>query len=34
LSYSLTDDGLANDMAISRLIPGAQTLCEEMAGAD
>jgi hypothetical protein len=34
LSYSLTDEGLANDMAISRLIPGGQALCEELAGAE
>jgi hypothetical protein len=34
LSYLLTDDDLANDMAIIRLIPGGQALCEELAGAD
>lgn len=34
LSYSLTVDELANDMAISRLIPGGQALCEELAGAE
>ena len=34
LSYSLTNEELANDMAISRLIPGGQALCEELAGAD
>jgi len=34
LSYTLTDDELAGDMAISRLIPGGQALCEELAGAD
>ena len=34
LSYSLTDDGLAGDMAISRLIPGGQALCEELAGVE
>jgi len=32
LTYSLTDDDLAGDMAISRLIPGGQALCEELAG--
>ncbi len=30
LSYELTDEGLANSIAISRAIPGAQTLCEEL----
>jgi len=34
LSYSLTADDLAGDMVISRLIPGGQALCEELAGAD
>jgi hypothetical protein len=34
LTYSLTDDDLADDMEISRLIPGGQALCEELAGAD
>jgi len=34
LSYSLTADELAGDMVISRLIPGGQALCEELAGAD
>ena len=34
LSYSLTDDDLAGDMEISRLIPGGQALCEELAGAE
>jgi len=34
LNYSLTDDDLAGDMDISRLIPGGQALCEELAGAD
>jgi hypothetical protein len=34
LSYMLTDDGIDGDMAISRLIPGGQALCEELAGAD
>ena len=30
LTYSLTDEGLASDMAISRLIPDGQALCEEL----
>jgi hypothetical protein len=34
LSYSLTDEDLAGDMELSRLIPGGQALCEELAGAD
>jgi hypothetical protein len=34
LSYSLTDDDLAGDMAISRLIPVGQALCEELNGAE
>jgi hypothetical protein len=34
LSYTLTDDDLADDMAISRLIPGGQALCEELAGTE
>jgi hypothetical protein len=34
LSYSLTVDELANDMAISRLLPSGQALCEELAGTD
>ena len=34
LSYSLTDETLAGDMAISRLIPGGQALCEELAGSE
>jgi hypothetical protein len=34
LTYSLTDDDLASDMELSRLIPGGQALCEELAGAD
>jgi len=28
------DDDLAGDKAISRLIPGGQALCEELAGAE
>ncbi|MFC1695750.1 hypothetical protein ACFL1C_06465 [Pseudomonadota bacterium] len=34
LTYSLTDDGLNNSIAISRAIPGSQVMCEELAGAD
>jgi hypothetical protein len=34
LTYSLTDDDLADDMEISRLIPGGQALCEELAEAE
>jgi N-acetylneuraminic acid mutarotase len=34
LSYTLTDDGIDGDMVISRLIPGGQALCEELAGAE
>ena len=34
LTYSLTDDDLADDMEISRLIPGGQALCEELDGAE
>jgi len=28
------DDDVEGDMEISRLIPGGQALCEELAGAD
>ena len=34
LSYTLTDDDVAGDMPISRLIPGGQALCDELAGTD
>ena len=34
LTYSLTVDESANDMAISRLIPSGQALCAELAGTD
>jgi hypothetical protein len=34
LSYELTDEALRNSIAISRAIPGAQALCEELAAAD
>ena len=32
LTYSLTDRGDAGNIAISRVIPGGQALCEELAG--
>ena len=34
LTYALTDSGAEGDMAITRVIPGGQALCEELAGAD
>ncbi|MGK2925873.1 MAG: hypothetical protein ACSLE2_09640 [Lysobacterales bacterium] len=34
LSYSLFDEGAEGDMTIIRLIPGAQALCEQLAGVD
>jgi len=34
LTYSLTDNGAEGDIAITRVIPGGQALCEELAGAD
>lgn len=34
LSYEITDETLSNSVAIHRLIPGAQALCEELAGAE
>jgi len=34
LSYSLTADPAAGDIAITRVIPGSQALCEELAGAE
>ena len=34
LVYELTDEGLSNSIAISRVIPGAQALCEELAAVD
>jgi len=34
LTYSLSDDGAEGSIAISRVIPGGQALCEELAGAD
>ena len=32
LTYSLPEDGAGGNMAISRLMPGGQALCEELAG--
>ncbi len=32
LSYSLTDEGAEGGMTVSRLIPGGQSLCEELSG--
>ena len=34
LTYSLTEDGAEGSIAISRAIPGAQELCEELALTD
>jgi hypothetical protein len=34
LSYSLPANGAEGDIAITRVIPGGQTLCEELAGAE
>ena len=34
LSYSLDDGNVAGEMAISRLLPGGQALCEELAASD
>ncbi len=34
LTYSLTDNGAEGDIAITRVIPGGQALCEELEGAD
>ncbi len=34
LTYALTDNGAEGDIAITRVIPGGQALCEELAGAD
>ena len=33
LTYVLTDDGVEGDVAIQRAVPGAEALCEELAGA-
>ena len=34
LTYSLQANGAEGDMAITRVIPGGQALCEELEGAD
>ena len=34
LTYSLTDNGAEGDIAITRVIPGGQALCEDLTGAD
>ena len=34
LTYALTDSDAEGDIAITRVIPGGQALCEELAGAD
>jgi len=34
LTYALTDDGAEGDIAITRVLPGGQALCEELEGAD
>ena len=34
LTYVLTDDGVEGDIAIERAVPGAEALCEELAGAE
>ncbi len=34
LKYALTDNGAEGDMAITRVIPGGQALCEELSGAE
>ena len=34
LSYSLPANSAEGDIAITRVIPGSQALCEELAGAD
>ena len=34
LTYSLTDNGVEGDMAITRVLPGGQALCEELSGAE
>ena len=34
LTYSLPDDGVEGDMAITRVIPGGKALCEELEGAE
>jgi len=34
LTYSLTDNGAEGDIDITRVIPEAKALCEELAGAE
>jgi hypothetical protein len=34
LSYSLPADPAEGDIAITRVIPGSQALCEELVGSD
>ena len=34
LTYALTDNGAEGDMAITRVLPGGQALCEELSGAE
>ena len=34
LSYSLPANGAEGDLAITRVIPGGQALCEELSGAE
>ena len=34
LAYSLPANGVEGDMAITRVIPGGQVLCEELSGAE
>jgi len=34
LTYSLTDSGAEGDIAITRVVPGAEALCEELNGAE
>ena len=34
LTYSLPAESAAGDIAITRVIPGAEALCEELAGAE
>ena len=34
LTYALTDNGAEGDIAITRVIPGGQALCEELSGAE
>jgi len=34
MTYSLPPNGAEGDVAITRVIPGSQALCEELEGAD